>query len=97
AVFLGFGFVSARSQGSLNLLLRQSLAKTQKSSLQIGYSIFSNALLSVAALRRGICPFSIRHSGFGIASSCHLSPVTCHDQFVSSCSVLNSRSFAEFA
>jgi hypothetical protein len=35
AVFLSFGIVSAQSQGSLNLLLRQSLAKTQKSSLRM--------------------------------------------------------------
>jgi hypothetical protein len=34
AVFLGFGFVSAQSQGYSNLLLRPSLAKTQKSSLR---------------------------------------------------------------
>jgi hypothetical protein len=50
AVFLGFGFrlrqgyggqvVSAQLQGYSNLLLRQSLAKTQKSSLRIGYGIF---------------------------------------------------------
>src|SRR5262249_24585427 len=44
AVFLGLGFVSAQSQGFLNLLLRQSLAQSQKSSLRNGYSIFSNAL-----------------------------------------------------
>src|SRR6476469_8995460 len=44
AVFLGFGFVSAQSQGFANLLLRQSLAKPQKSSLRNGYNIFSNAL-----------------------------------------------------
>jgi hypothetical protein len=43
AVFLGFGFVSAQSQGFANLLLRRSLAKTQKSSLLIGYSFSSNA------------------------------------------------------
>jgi len=34
-VFLSFGFVSAQSQGFANLLLRQSLAKTQKSSLRM--------------------------------------------------------------
>jgi hypothetical protein len=34
AVFLGFGFVSAQSQAAAGMLLRQSLAKTQKSSLQ---------------------------------------------------------------
>jgi hypothetical protein len=44
AVFLSLGFVSAQSQGFSNLLLRQSLAKPQKSSLRIGYNIFSNAL-----------------------------------------------------
>jgi hypothetical protein len=44
AVFLGFGCVSAQLQGFANLLLRQSLAKTQKSSLRIGYSFSSNAL-----------------------------------------------------
>jgi hypothetical protein len=44
AVFLVFGFVSAQLQGFSNLLLRQSLAKNQKSSLRIGYSIFLTAL-----------------------------------------------------
>jgi hypothetical protein len=44
AVFLGFGFVSAQSQGFSNLLLRRSLAKTQKILAPNGYSIFSNAL-----------------------------------------------------
>jgi hypothetical protein len=44
AVFFGFGFVSAQSQGFLNLLLRRSLAKTQKILAPNGYSIFSNAL-----------------------------------------------------
>ena len=44
AVFLVFGVVSAQSQGFANLLLRQSLAKTQKSSRRIGYSIFLTAL-----------------------------------------------------
>jgi hypothetical protein len=34
AVFLGFGFVSAQSQAAAGMLLRQNLAKTQKSSLQ---------------------------------------------------------------
>jgi hypothetical protein len=43
AVFLVFGFVSAQSQGFANLLLRRSLAKNQKSSLRIGYSIFLTA------------------------------------------------------
>jgi hypothetical protein len=43
-VFLGFGFVSAQLQGLAKLRLRQSLAKTQKSSLRIGYSFSSNAL-----------------------------------------------------
>jgi len=42
AVFLVFGIVSAKSQGFTNLLLRRSLAKNQKSSLRIGYSIFLN-------------------------------------------------------
>jgi hypothetical protein len=44
AVFLVFGFVSTQSQGFTNLLLRRSLAKPQKSSLRIGYSIFLTAL-----------------------------------------------------
>jgi hypothetical protein len=35
AVFLGFGFVSAQSQAAVGMLLRQSLAKTQKSSLRL--------------------------------------------------------------
>ena len=43
-----FGFVSAQSQGFANLLLRQSFAKNQKTSLRIGYSIFLTAL-SVAS------------------------------------------------
>jgi hypothetical protein len=34
AVFFGFGFVSAQLQVFLNLRLRQSLAKTQKSPLR---------------------------------------------------------------
>jgi hypothetical protein len=37
---LVFGVVSAQSEGLLNLLLRRSLAKNQKSSLRNGYSIF---------------------------------------------------------
>jgi hypothetical protein len=44
AVFLVFGVVSAQSQGLLNLLLRRSLAKNQKSSLRNGYSISLTAL-----------------------------------------------------
>ena len=40
AVFLVFGFVLTQLQGFANLRLRQSLAKNQKSSLRIGYSIF---------------------------------------------------------
>jgi hypothetical protein len=35
AIFLSFGFVSAQLQGFSNLRLRQSLAKTQKSSLRM--------------------------------------------------------------
>jgi hypothetical protein len=34
AVFLGFGFVSAQLQAAAGMLLRQSLAKTQKSPLR---------------------------------------------------------------
>jgi hypothetical protein len=45
AAFLGFGFVSAQSQGFTNLLHHQNLAKTQKSSLRIGYIFSSNALI----------------------------------------------------
>jgi hypothetical protein len=44
AVFLVFGFVSAQLQGLSNLLLRQSLAKNQKSALRDGHSIFLTAL-----------------------------------------------------
>jgi hypothetical protein len=40
AVFLGFGFVSAQLQGSSNLRLRQSLAKTPKILAPNGYSFF---------------------------------------------------------
>jgi hypothetical protein len=35
AVFLSFGIVSAQSQAHAGMLLRQSLAKTQKSSLRM--------------------------------------------------------------
>jgi hypothetical protein len=35
AVFFGFGFVSAQSQAAAGMLFRQSLAKTQKSSLRM--------------------------------------------------------------
>jgi hypothetical protein len=45
AVFLVFGFVLAQLQGFSNLLLRQSLAKNQKSSRRIGYSIVLTALI----------------------------------------------------
>jgi hypothetical protein len=41
AVFLVFGFVSTQSQGFSNLLLHQSLAKNQKSSLLIATSFLS--------------------------------------------------------
>jgi len=40
AAFLGFSFVSAQSQGFSNLLLRQSLAKAQKSSLRMATTFF---------------------------------------------------------
>jgi hypothetical protein len=40
AVFLIFRFVSAQLQGLSNLRLHRSLAKNQKSSLRIGYTIF---------------------------------------------------------
>ncbi len=54
AIFLGFGFVSAQSQAQCGgMLLRRSLAKTQKLSLRAGYSIFSNALLIGAMLVAG--------------------------------------------
>jgi hypothetical protein len=35
AVFFGFGFVSAQAQGTAAMRLRQSLAKTKKSSLRM--------------------------------------------------------------
>jgi len=41
AVFLGFGFVSAQSQAHEGMLLRQSLAKTQKSALRSATSFLS--------------------------------------------------------
>jgi hypothetical protein len=44
AVFLVFGIVSSQLQGLLNLLLRRSLAKNQKSALRIGCSISLSAL-----------------------------------------------------
>jgi hypothetical protein len=43
AVFLGFSFVSAQLQATAGMLLRQSLAKTQKSSLRMA-AIFLKAL-----------------------------------------------------
>jgi predicted alpha-1,6-mannanase (GH76 family) len=49
-VFLIFGFVSAQLQGFSNLLLRQSLAKNQKSSLRNGYSISLTAPVLVLGL-----------------------------------------------
>jgi hypothetical protein len=52
AVFLGFGFVSAQLQGFTNLRLRQSLAKTQKSSLRIGYSFSLKALDRICKIYR---------------------------------------------
>jgi hypothetical protein len=45
AVFLNFGFVSAQLQGFSNLRLRQSLAKTQKSSLRMT-AVFIQKLLT---------------------------------------------------
>ncbi|MDB6016279.1 MAG: hypothetical protein JWR19_768, partial [Pedosphaera sp.] len=41
AVFLTFGFVSARSQATLGMLPRQSLAQSQKSSLRRATSFLS--------------------------------------------------------
>jgi hypothetical protein len=46
---LGFGFVSAQLQAAAGMLLRQSLAKTQKSSLK-------TATLFLKTLQRGACP-----------------------------------------
>ena len=43
AVFLAFGFVLAQSQPAVGMLLRQSLAKSQKSSLRAGYSFSDDA------------------------------------------------------
>jgi hypothetical protein len=43
AVFLGFGFVSAQLQAAKGTRLRQSLAKTQKSSLRTA-TLFLEAL-----------------------------------------------------
>jgi hypothetical protein len=43
AVFLIFGFVSAQSQATAGMLLRQSLAKKPKIPAPHGYSISSNA------------------------------------------------------
>jgi hypothetical protein len=40
AVFLGLGIVSTQSQVYSNLLLRQSLAQTQKSSLRMATTFF---------------------------------------------------------
>jgi hypothetical protein len=49
AVFLIFGFVSAQSQGFLNLLLHRSLAKNQKSSLHTATSFLSTLQAALAA------------------------------------------------
>jgi hypothetical protein len=48
AVFLGFGFVSAQSQAAVVMLLRQSLAKTQKSSLRAA-TLFLKTLQGVSS------------------------------------------------
>jgi hypothetical protein len=40
AVFFGSGFVSAQSQAAAGMLLRQSLARTQKSSLRTTTEFF---------------------------------------------------------
>jgi len=50
AVFLGFGFVSAQSQATAGMLLRQSLAKTQKSSLRPA-TLFLKTLYCLAILQ----------------------------------------------
>jgi hypothetical protein len=49
AVFLNFGFVSAQLQGFTNLRLCRSLAKIQKSSLQM-VALFIQTLLFLAML-----------------------------------------------
>jgi hypothetical protein len=46
AVFLGLSFVSAQSQAVTGMLLRQSLAQTQKSSLRVA-TVFFQMLKSV--------------------------------------------------
>jgi hypothetical protein len=51
AVFLGFRFVSAQSQATVGMLLRQSLAKTQKSSLRLA-TVFLQKLQAKAGKLR---------------------------------------------
>jgi hypothetical protein len=46
AVSLGFGFVSAQLQAAAGMLLRQSLAKAQKSSLQMAALFLETLLIS---------------------------------------------------
>jgi hypothetical protein len=48
AAFLGFGFVSAQLQAAAGMLLRRSLAKTQKSSLRPA-TLFLETLSALAS------------------------------------------------
>ena len=50
AVFLGFGVVSAQAQAAAGMRLRQSLAKTQKSSLKTA-SLFLETLQTGREMR----------------------------------------------
>jgi len=56
AVFLGFGFVLAQSQGFANLLLRQSLAKTQKSSLRTAALFLQTLWRREQPVKNYLCP-----------------------------------------
>jgi hypothetical protein len=51
---LGFGFVSAQSQAAAGMLLRQSLAKTQKSSLRVATVFFQTLSLRLPVSERGL-------------------------------------------
>jgi hypothetical protein len=54
AVFLSFSFVSAQLQTATGMLLRQSLAKTQKSSLRMA-TLFLKALSCIQKAPAFVC------------------------------------------
>jgi hypothetical protein len=60
AFFLGFGLVLAQSQAAAGMLLRQSLAKTQKSSLRMATvflkTLYQSAIQPINNRRYNTCP-----------------------------------------